>query len=165
MAGLSKRNLLYNKVSDSLSRRHVKALRATLVKDGHLGAAKVEKATPHEMFNMLEADAKLPVGDLSLLSSFLRARKKFDLVEEVENLAREERESLGGRGTKRGSNTTGSSKRTKGGYYATDGGSSRDGRHQSTQQPARGSAGHTGGRQTGRSGTATASTASSKKGA
>ncbi|KAI8506825.1 hypothetical protein Bbelb_152644 [Branchiostoma belcheri] len=91
MAGLSPRNLLYLKISNSLSDSEVKTLRDSIVKDGHLGVAKVQKATPHEMFNMLEDDARLPEGDLSLLSLLLRALQKWELVEEVEDLAREER--------------------------------------------------------------------------
>ncbi|XP_078583380.1 uncharacterized protein LOC144866058 [Branchiostoma floridae x Branchiostoma japonicum] len=91
MARLSPRNLLYLKISNSLSESKVRDLRAAIVKDGHLGIAKIQKATPQEMFIMLEDDAKLPEGDLSLLSSLLNGIRKWDLAEEVEDLARQER--------------------------------------------------------------------------
>ncbi|CAH1250229.1 Hypp8819 [Branchiostoma lanceolatum] len=91
MARLSQRNLLYLKISNSLSDSDVKALRASIVKDGHIGVSKVQKATPHEIFIMLEDDARLPEGDLSLLSSLLRGLHKWELAEEAEDLAGEER--------------------------------------------------------------------------
>ncbi|CAH1268984.1 CIITA [Branchiostoma lanceolatum] len=90
MAELSHRARLYKKIEDSLSEDDVRSLRAMLVSDEHLGQARVENATPLEMFNMLEADNKIGKGNLALLVDLLKALGKAKLAEEAEDVAKRE---------------------------------------------------------------------------
>ncbi|XP_019629161.1 PREDICTED: uncharacterized protein LOC109473660 [Branchiostoma belcheri] len=94
MAEVSLRARLYLKINDNLSQDDVRSLRATLVTDGHLGQARVENATPLEMFNMLEADNKIGKGNLALLVDLLKALGKTKLAQEAEDVAK--REKTGG---------------------------------------------------------------------
>ncbi|XP_078688090.1 uncharacterized protein LOC144920089 [Branchiostoma floridae x Branchiostoma belcheri] len=94
MAELSLRARLYLKINDNLPEDDVRTLRATLVTDGHLGQARVETATPLEIFNMLEADNKIGQGNLALLVDLLKALGKTKLAQEAEDVAK--REKTGG---------------------------------------------------------------------
>ncbi|CAH1268983.1 NLRC5 [Branchiostoma lanceolatum] len=87
---LEKCHELYTKINDNLSEDDVRSLRAMLVSDMHLGQAKVENATPSEMFNMLEADNKIWKGNLALLVDLLKALGKTKLAEEAKDVAKGE---------------------------------------------------------------------------
>ncbi|XP_078598465.1 uncharacterized protein LOC144874324 isoform X2 [Branchiostoma floridae x Branchiostoma japonicum] len=87
MAGLSSRARLYHKINDSLSEEDVRSLRAMLVSDEHLGKARVESATPQEMFNMLEDDNKIGKGNLTLLVDLLKVLGRAKLAQEAEDVA------------------------------------------------------------------------------
>ncbi|XP_078574383.1 uncharacterized protein LOC144860823 isoform X2 [Branchiostoma floridae x Branchiostoma japonicum] len=86
---LSALTLLYRKISDHLSGADVRDLRALLVPD-HFGLARVENKTPHEMFNMLQADNKIGEGNLRLLVQILKTLGKGRLAEEAEQLELEQ---------------------------------------------------------------------------
>ncbi|CAH1244170.1 TRIM3 [Branchiostoma lanceolatum] len=90
MAQLAALTQLFLKISDSLSEEEVKSLRAILASEG-LGAKRVEQATPHEMFNMLEGDNRISKGNLGFLVQVLRSLKKRKLAEEAEQLEQEQR--------------------------------------------------------------------------
>ncbi|XP_035691183.1 uncharacterized protein LOC118426046 [Branchiostoma floridae] len=87
MAGLSPRARLYQRINDSLSEEEVRSLRAMLVSDEHLGKARVESATPQEMFNMLEDDNKIGKGNLALLVDLLKVLGRAKLAQEAEDVA------------------------------------------------------------------------------
>ncbi|CAH1268976.1 Hypp4058 [Branchiostoma lanceolatum] len=89
-AELSHRVRLYKKIEDSLSEDDVRSLRAMLVSDEHLGQARVENATPLEIFNMLEADNKIGKGNLALLVDLLKALSKTKLAQGAEDVAKHE---------------------------------------------------------------------------
>ncbi|XP_019638722.1 PREDICTED: LOW QUALITY PROTEIN: NLR family CARD domain-containing protein 4-like [Branchiostoma belcheri] len=86
MSGLSARARLYQNINDSLNEDDVRSLRAILVTDKHLGQARVENATPQEMFNMLEDDGKIGRGNLGLLADLLKALGKTRLAQEAEDV-------------------------------------------------------------------------------
>ncbi|XP_019620340.1 PREDICTED: uncharacterized protein LOC109466915 [Branchiostoma belcheri] len=88
MAGLSQHVKLYMKINDNLSEDDVRILRATLVTDGHLGQARLENATPLDIFNMLEADDKIGTGNLALLGDLLKGLGKTELAQEAEDVAK-----------------------------------------------------------------------------
>ncbi|CAH1244167.1 TRIM3 [Branchiostoma lanceolatum] len=90
MAELSPLTRLFVKISDSLSEEDLRNLRAILAREG-LGQGKVEQATPHEMFNMLEADNRIGKGNLGFLVQVLRSLKKGKLAEEAELVQQQER--------------------------------------------------------------------------
>ncbi|KAI8509684.1 hypothetical protein Bbelb_121120 [Branchiostoma belcheri] len=90
MAQLPALTSLYVRIADSLSEEDVKSLRA-LVAPGILGQARVERAIPLEIFNMLEADNKIGKDNLSLLVQILRSLKKGKLADEVEQFVQEQR--------------------------------------------------------------------------
>ncbi|XP_078656574.1 uncharacterized protein LOC144902818 [Branchiostoma floridae x Branchiostoma belcheri] len=90
MAQLSPLTRLYARIADSLSEEDVKSLRA-LVAPGILGQAKVERAIPLQIFNMLEADNKISKDNLSLLVQILRSLRKGKLADEVEQFVQEQR--------------------------------------------------------------------------
>ncbi|CAH1244168.1 TRIM3 [Branchiostoma lanceolatum] len=90
MAQLAALTQLFLKISDSLSEEEVKSLRAILASEG-LGAKRVEDATPHDMFNMLEADKMIGKGNLGFLVQVLRSLKKGKLAEEADQLEQEQR--------------------------------------------------------------------------
>ncbi|XP_078657039.1 uncharacterized protein LOC144903090 [Branchiostoma floridae x Branchiostoma belcheri] len=91
MAQLSALTRLYARIADSLSEEDVKSLRA-LVAPEHLGKARVERAIPQEIFNMLEEDNKIGKGNLGLLVQILRSLRKGKLADEAEQLEQEQRE-------------------------------------------------------------------------
>ncbi|XP_078582541.1 uncharacterized protein LOC144865594 [Branchiostoma floridae x Branchiostoma japonicum] len=82
---LSPRNKLYMKISENLSEDQVKSLRAMLIFDHHIGKGRIEAATPHEIFIMLEDDRKIGEGNLGLLIELLKALHETQLAEELEN--------------------------------------------------------------------------------
>ncbi|KAI8513488.1 hypothetical protein Bbelb_101270 [Branchiostoma belcheri] len=86
MSGLSARARLYQNINDSLCEDDVRSLRAMLVTDKHLGQARVENATPQEMFNMLEDDSKIGEDNLALLVELLKALGKTRLAQEAEDV-------------------------------------------------------------------------------
>ncbi|XP_078575666.1 uncharacterized protein LOC144861568 [Branchiostoma floridae x Branchiostoma japonicum] len=77
-----------------LSEEDVRNLRSILAREG-LGQGRVEQATPHEMFNMLEADNRINTGNLGFLVQVLRSLKKGKLAEEAEQLEQEQRREGG----------------------------------------------------------------------
>ncbi|XP_066298989.1 tripartite motif-containing protein 3-like [Branchiostoma lanceolatum] len=95
MAELSPLTRLFVKISDSLSEEDLRNLRAILAREG-LGRGKVEQATPHEMFNMLEADNRIGKGNLGFLVQVLRSLKKGKLAEEAERLEQDQKRELQG---------------------------------------------------------------------
>ncbi|XP_078613082.1 uncharacterized protein LOC144882869 isoform X1 [Branchiostoma floridae x Branchiostoma japonicum] len=95
MAEFSKRSKLYMKIKRSLSEEDVKDLRAILVCNDHLGLAQVEKATPLEMFNMLEAEDKIGEGRLGLVVESLKGLNKTKLAKEAEAVQKMELEATG----------------------------------------------------------------------
>ncbi|CAH1251059.1 GBP6 [Branchiostoma lanceolatum] len=86
---LSPRSKLYLKINDNLSEDKVKSLRLLL--GNHIAKGKVQNATPHEMFTMLEADDKIREGHLELLKELLTALKEARLAKEAADLERDER--------------------------------------------------------------------------
>ncbi|XP_066264675.1 guanylate-binding protein 3-like [Branchiostoma lanceolatum] len=86
---LSPRSKFYLKVDENLSENQVKSLRLLL--GNHIAKGKVQNATPHEMFTMLEADDKIREGHLGLLKELLTALKEARLAKEAEDLERDER--------------------------------------------------------------------------
>ncbi|XP_066298988.1 tripartite motif-containing protein 3-like [Branchiostoma lanceolatum] len=95
MAELSPLTRLFVKISDGLSEEDLRNLRAILAREG-LGQGKVEQATPHEMFNMPEADNRIGKGNLGFLVQVLRSMKKGKLAEEAERLEQDQRRELQG---------------------------------------------------------------------
>ncbi|XP_066297856.1 tripartite motif-containing protein 3-like [Branchiostoma lanceolatum] len=93
MAELSPLTRLFVKISDSLSEEDLRNLRAILAREG-LGQGKVEQATPHKMFNMLEADNRIGKGNLGFLVQVLRSLKKGKLAEEAELVQQQERREV-----------------------------------------------------------------------
>ncbi|XP_035663745.1 guanylate-binding protein 1-like [Branchiostoma floridae] len=92
--GLSPRSKLYSKINEHLSEDQVKSLRAMLITDHHIGKGKIENATPHEIFTMLEADNKIGEGNLGLLKDLLIALKEIQLAKEVDDLERDQRTGI-----------------------------------------------------------------------
>eukprot|EP00058_Branchiostoma_floridae_P003327 XP_002588815.1 hypothetical protein BRAFLDRAFT_89754 [Branchiostoma floridae] len=89
MAQLSRLAQLYLKISDNLTEDDVRNLRSLLSLDEILGKAKVEKATPLEIFNMLVDNNTIGKGNLGLLVQILRCLGKGKLANEVERLEQE----------------------------------------------------------------------------
>ncbi|CAH1272754.1 TTC28 [Branchiostoma lanceolatum] len=89
MAQLSRLAHLYLKISDNLTEDDVRNLRSLLSLDEILGKAKVEKASPLEIFNMLADNATIGKGNLGFLVDILRCLGKGKLAEETELLEQE----------------------------------------------------------------------------
>eukprot|EP00058_Branchiostoma_floridae_P003328 XP_002588816.1 hypothetical protein BRAFLDRAFT_89753 [Branchiostoma floridae] len=89
MAQLSRLAQLYLKISDNLTEDDVRNLRSLLSLDEILGKAKVEKATPLEIFNMLVDNDVIGKGKLGLLVQILRCLGKGKLANEAECLEQE----------------------------------------------------------------------------
>ncbi|XP_019647091.1 PREDICTED: tetratricopeptide repeat protein 28-like [Branchiostoma belcheri] len=88
---LSKSARLYLKISDSLSEEDVRNLRALVVHDRILGKSRVERATPLEIFNMLDDNMAIGEGNLGFLEQLLRSLGKGKLADEVRHLEQEQK--------------------------------------------------------------------------
>ncbi|CAH1250230.1 Hypp8820 [Branchiostoma lanceolatum] len=91
MAQLSARNVLYLKISDSLTTEEVRSLRSLVTNDGHLPRGKVEKATAQDIFIMLEQKLIISKGNLGFLMDILTHLNHRRLADEARNVEREER--------------------------------------------------------------------------
>ncbi|XP_078603245.1 guanylate-binding protein 3-like [Branchiostoma floridae x Branchiostoma japonicum] len=85
---LSPRSKLYLKICQNLSEEQGKHLRALLSNSKLIAKGRIENATPHQMFSMLEDDGKIGEGNLRLLKDLLIALKEGQLAKEVEDLER-----------------------------------------------------------------------------
>ncbi|XP_078693132.1 uncharacterized protein LOC144922928 [Branchiostoma floridae x Branchiostoma belcheri] len=90
MDELSLRDKLYSEIDDDLERREVKNLRALL--RNVLGGRRLEKATPLQIFRMLEDENKIGEGRLGLLIEVLKGLKKSRLAKKAEEVQRKEGE-------------------------------------------------------------------------
>ncbi|XP_066299225.1 uncharacterized protein [Branchiostoma lanceolatum] len=91
---LSDRNKLYMRISASLSEDEVESLRQSMITDDLIAKGRVQNATPHEIFNMLEADGNIGPGNLGLLKDVLRALKKAQLAAEADDVEKKEAAAL-----------------------------------------------------------------------
>eukprot|EP00058_Branchiostoma_floridae_P020570 XP_002606060.1 hypothetical protein BRAFLDRAFT_92079 [Branchiostoma floridae] len=87
---VSARAKLYLNVENEFTEDDNRKLRAYLTTGGHLGDANIKYATPHEIFNMLEADNKIGEGNLTLLKDMLKALGKAELAQEAEDVEKSE---------------------------------------------------------------------------
>ncbi|CAH1266210.1 Hypp3322 [Branchiostoma lanceolatum] len=88
---LSKSAQLYIRISDNLSEGDVRNLRAVVAHDGILGKARVERAMPLEIFNMLDDNRTIGEGNLGFLEQVLRSLGKGKLADEVKLLEQEQK--------------------------------------------------------------------------
>ncbi|XP_035677704.1 tetratricopeptide repeat protein 28-like [Branchiostoma floridae] len=88
---LSKLAQLFVKISDNLSKKDVRNLRSLVVHEGILGKARVERATPLEIFNMLDDNRTIGEGNLEFLEQLLRSFGKKKLADEVKLLEQEQK--------------------------------------------------------------------------
>ncbi|CAH1272772.1 TTC28 [Branchiostoma lanceolatum] len=89
MAQLSRLAQLYLRISDNLTEDDVRNLRSLLSFDKILVKAKVEKATPLEIFDMLVDNDAIGKGNLGFLVQVLRCLGKGKLANEAERLEQE----------------------------------------------------------------------------
>ncbi|XP_035695980.1 uncharacterized protein LOC118429564 isoform X2 [Branchiostoma floridae] len=87
---LSPRNKLYMKINENLSESEVESLRMSMITDKLIARGRVQKAKPHEIFNMLEDDGRMGVGNLLLLKDLLRQLNKGKLAEEADDVEKME---------------------------------------------------------------------------
>ncbi|CAH1239192.1 CASP2 [Branchiostoma lanceolatum] len=92
MANLSRYDL-FLKISDNLQKREARNLRNYVSHAGILGEALVEDANPHEIFQQMDKEKKLELGDLSLLADILRKIRRHDFAVLAEEVAANEREA------------------------------------------------------------------------
>ncbi|XP_078604924.1 uncharacterized protein LOC144878334 [Branchiostoma floridae x Branchiostoma japonicum] len=90
MAQLSRLAQLYLKISDNLTEDDVRDLRALLGVE-ILGMAKVQKATPLEIFDMLEEKDMIGEGKLEFLVQILNSLGQGKLAKEAERLEQEKK--------------------------------------------------------------------------
>ncbi|XP_019613996.1 PREDICTED: tetratricopeptide repeat protein 28-like [Branchiostoma belcheri] len=91
MAQLSRLAKLFVKISDNLTEEDVRSLKALLSIEEVLGRAKIEKATPLEIFDMLVENKTIAKGNLGFLVQVLKSLRKGKLAEKAERLEQEQR--------------------------------------------------------------------------